>query len=280
MGGRAPAVAESATVSLPTGTVVQGRYELLGLLGAGMMGAVYRARVGADEVALKQMLEGPDIDGAYNRQRLEQEGAVLARLHHPAVPAVREVFSEGDSTFVAMELVEGTALDRLGALPPERVVRLGQQVCAVLVYLHGVGVMHRDIKPQNLLLRPGGEDRVAVVDFGLARYAEIRHTVTRVGTPGYAPLEQFQGRPEPRSDLYALGATMHHLLTGKTPKPFHPAPLRDVPPALAAVVQKACAERPEGRFPSAVAMGEALEAAATGPPDRRSWLLRWLRGGG
>lgn len=262
---------------LPTGAVVQGRYEILGLLGAGMMGAVYRARHDGQEVALKQMLEGPDIDGAYNRQRLEQEAAVLARLHHPAIPQVREIFSDEASTYVAMDLVEGTALHHLGALDPDRVLRLARQVCAVLVYLHGLGVVHRDIKPQNLLLRPGGGDRVAVVDFGLARYAEIRHTVTRVGTPGYAPLEQFQGRPEPRSDLYALGATMHHLVTGRTPKPFHPSPLKDAPPALAAIVQKACAERPEGRFPSAVAMGEALEAALGGPA-RTPWLLRWLRG--
>jgi serine/threonine-protein kinase len=234
---------------------------VLELVKAGGMGAVYRARDRRlnKEVALKQLLGGPD---AWAEERFSAEGEWLSRLRHPALPRVTDSFCHDGCRFLVMDLVPGQDLESRvegqGPLPPERVRDIALQVLEVLDFLHRQDppVLYRDLKPANLIL--GEDGRVTLVDFGLARTSSGA-PVTAVGTEGYAPLEQYQGRAEVRSDLYALGATMFHLLTGRRPAPFsYEAPGPQVPPWLERVLRRAMAPDPEGRFSSAAEMRAAL----------------------
>ncbi|MEW6283386.1 MAG: serine/threonine-protein kinase, partial [Candidatus Eremiobacterota bacterium] len=204
-------------------TLLDGRYVILSLVGKGGMGAVYKARdirLHDRIVAVKQMLEEDDGDLDYVRKQLDNESRVLQQLKHPTIPGIVDYFTDELATYVVMEFVEGTSLDHMlqqhqaahGApLPPEVVLEYALKICDTLIYLHAQDppVIHRDIKPQNILVKESGE--IALVDFGLARSNVSAGTKTLVGTLGYAPLEQFKGRPDVRSDLYGLGATMFHL---------------------------------------------------------------------
>jgi serine/threonine protein kinase len=232
---------EYATKSLPVGTPLQGgRYQIIGQLGQGGMGAVYLARdmeLFGRLCVVKQMR--PFFASQSERRKAEEdfkrEAEVLARLNHPGHPRVPEVygyFVEGLDQFLVMKYIEGESLERRlerfnRPMSETEVIRCAQEVANALVYLHSrrpQPVIHRDIKPANIIVDP--EDRVWLVDFGLARAAVSSGARVMVaggktvaaGTPGYTPLEQWQMQPSPRSDIYALGATMHHLLTGHDPR--------------------------------------------------------------
>jgi serine/threonine protein kinase len=232
---------EALTRSLPVGTSLQGgRYQVIGQLGEGGMGAVYLARdmeLFGRLCVVKQMR--PFFATQSERRRAEEdfkrEAEVLVRLNHPGHPRIPEVygyFVEGLDQFLVMKYIEGESLERrlerLGRpLAETEVIRCAHEVVDALLYLHSrkpQPVIHRDIKPANIIVDP--EDRVWLVDFGLAKAAVSAGARVMIaggktvaaGTPGYTPLEQWQLRPSTRSDVYALGATMHHLLTARDPR--------------------------------------------------------------
>ena len=226
---------------LPVGTSLQGgRYQIIGQLGEGGMGAVYLAKdmeLFGRLCVVKQMR--PFFASQSERHKAEddfkREAEVLAQLNqpgHPHIPEVYGYFVEGGDQFLVMKYIEGESLERRldrlkRPLSEVEVVRCAAEVANALVYLHSrkpQPVVHRDIKPANVIVDP--EDRVWLVDFGLARASTSSGArvmlaggkTVAAGTPGYTPLEQWQMQANDRSDVYALGATIHHLLTDQDPR--------------------------------------------------------------
>jgi eukaryotic-like serine/threonine-protein kinase len=219
-------------MTLTTGQLLQNRYRISALLGAGGMGAVYRAwDLRLDKsVALKEMVPQPGLDSATATQfraQFRQEAVILGRLAHPNLVPVTDYFEEGGNDYLVMAFVEGESLanriKREGALPEAQVIAWARQLLDALAYCHAQGVIHRDIKPQNVVITPDGN--AVLVDFGLVKLWDPADPQTRtvmrgVGTPEYAPPEQWSAagqHTDPRSDLYSLGATLYHALTGQAP---------------------------------------------------------------
>ena len=265
-------------------TILQSRYRVVSHLGKGGMGAVYEAidlRLG-HTVALKQTLTSDEELW----KQFEREARLMARLNHPVLPRVSDYFTEGHRAFLVMQYVEGSDLADIiarqpGPFPRQAVVAWADQLLDALIYLHSLErqIIHRDIKPHNLKVTPAG--KIILLDFGLAKSqaetgGEASCTSVFGYTPRYAPIEQIQDLGTgPQSDIYALGATLYHLLTGLKPTDAvtraaalvssRPNPLRpanEVNPAisaeLAAVLTKAMAQNPDERFASASEFREAL----------------------
>jgi len=216
------------------GTVIADRYRVIQPLGEGGMKAVYLAedlRFKARRCALAVMVDNFTSEEARRQAVLsfQREADVLAQLDHPAIPRVSDRFSERDHHYFVMDYVAGETLEAKlatagGRLGQSEAIHLALQICDALDYLHTriPPVVYRDLKPANIIVTPEGS--VKLVDFGIARH--FTRDGTTVGTIGYAAPEQYQGQCEPRSDVYALGATLHHLLSGRDPARF---PL-DFPP--------------------------------------------------
>ncbi len=283
---RQPAAHKEGT--LPTKTVLQERYEILAVQGIGGMGAVYQARdlrFGAVSriIAVKEMVNNaPDPRlRQIGVQNFEREANILASLSHPAIPKIFDFFSESNRSYLVMEFVDGRTLEetlteRRKPFDQEQVLNWALQVCDVLTYLHNQKppVIFRDMKPDNLILRHDG--RLMVIDFGIAKVFEQGQRGTMIGTEGYSPPEQYRGVADPRGDLYALAATLHHLLTNRDPRleppfTFHERPIQlfnsGISPEFQTVVTKALAYDLNDRYNSAAEMGEALSRVL---PGRRS----------
>jgi serine/threonine-protein kinase len=202
------------------GTVLAGRYRIVGLLGRGGMGEVYRADDLKLEqpVALKFLPHGLDSDGE-RLARFYREVRVARQVSHAAVCRVYDVAEAEGHFFISMELVDGenlaSLLRRIGRLPPDKALDIARQLCAGLAAAHEKGVLHRDLKPANVML--DGQGNVRITDFGLAGLAEsLRHGDVRSGTPSYMSPEQLQGREVTvRSDIYSLGLVLYELYTGR-----------------------------------------------------------------
>ena len=283
---------------LKPGEVLQGRYRIERVLGAGGMSTVYLAldlRFPSVRrlCALKEMISHiPDPRmRALAQQSFEREAAMLATLSHPAIPKIYDYFTEGERHYLVMEYIPGEDLEtRLrrteGMLPVEEVVSWAVQICDVLHYLHSQQppIIFRDLKPSNIMVDPYG--RVFLVDFGIAKVFQAGQRGTMIGTEGYSPPEQYRGIADPRTDIYALGATLHHLLTRQDPRleppfSFHERPIRRVnpavPEALAQVIMRALEYDPDRRFQSAMEMKQALLAAMGMPAASRSPAIPSVR---
>ena len=275
------AIIAPAAPTMQPGVVLQGRYQIEGTVGIGGMSVVYqgrdlRFRDVVRACAIKEMYQSaPDSNTRlFNLKSFEREAGLLATIQHPAIPKVYDFFEENGRVYLIMELVPGhdleTVLDEArGPLPEERVARWAVQVCDVLSYLHSREpdpILFRDLKPSNAIVTP--DDRLVLIDFGIARTLERNDRKgTMIGTEGYSPPEQYRGVAEPRGDLYALGATLHHLLTNsdprlQTPFTFQERPIRQfnpaVSPELEAIIAKALEYEAVNRWESAEAMKQAL----------------------
>jgi serine/threonine protein kinase len=219
-------------MSLTRGDVLQNRYRITALLARGGMAAIYRGwhTTLNKPIAIKEMCPQPGIDIrtlAHLRRQFKQEASALARLEHPNLVNVLDFFEEGDKAYLVMDLIEGESLaeriERDGALPEDQVLQWANQLLNALAHCHSQGIIHRDVKPANIIIRPDG--RPVLVDFGLVKLWDpddpnTKTVMQSMGTPEYAPPEQYGARPghtDPRSDLYGLGATLYHALAGDTP---------------------------------------------------------------
>lgn len=224
------------------GTIIDGKYKILNEIGRGGMSVVYLAM---DERLNKQWAikeirkKGNGKNDEIVVNSLLAEAHLMKRLDHPALPRIVDIIDNGITIYVVMDYVEGQSLDKVlneyGAQPEELVVGWAKQLCDALSYLHSQkpSIIYRDMKPANVMLKPEGN--IKIIDFGIAReYKEQKLSDTTVlGTKGYAPPEQYSGQTDPRSDIFALGMTMHHLLTGVDPRNGEPyAPVRQWNPEL------------------------------------------------
>jgi tetratricopeptide (TPR) repeat protein len=266
-----------------------GRFEVLGRLGKGGMAVVLRVNdhaLGRD-VAVKLLSPSLRWDPTL-RARFLREARAAATLRHPALVTVFDIDPEG--RFMVMELVRGESLkDRLarGALPPAEVRRIGRALCEGLAAAHAAGVIHRDVKPGNVLLGEAGEVKLA--DFGIASFGDSDLTTTgsHVGTPAYMPPEQLRGRTvDARADVYAAGATLFEAATGRrvhavdasVEDPEHAVLATTQDPGLARAIAKALRDRPDERHRDAMSFAAALGARLRPRRPIRRWLAIALTG--
>jgi serine/threonine protein kinase len=268
-------------------TFASGRYRIGDVLGRGGMATVYLAQDEELErpVAIK-VLAGHLADDPSFRDRFVREARLAAQLSHPNVVQIFDAGEDDGTPFIVMEYVDGHTLsdelDEVGRLDPERVVDLGVQVGAGLEHAHAAGLVHRDIKPGNLLLR-GDDGTVKIADFGIARAAEATRLTQMgsvLGTAAYLAPEQALGEEVTASaDIYSFGCVLYECLTGRPPYVFDTlaelafkhqsepiCPVREirpeVPAELEAVVMRCLARNPDYRPPSAAAIAEELQAAS------------------
>ena len=266
---------------LAPGILLAGRYHITKVLHRGGSSTVYLADdtiLQGREVALKELRVHPDASPEEVQEAeawFARESYLLSNLQHQLIPAFYSVFREEQRPYIVQEYIHGENLDdlvrRQGPVTESQALRWGRSLCNLLSYLHGQSagpLIYRDLKPANIVLR-ARDQRLMVVDFGIARPLNRGEVGTVIGTPGYAPPEQYQGLADERSDVFALGATLHRLLTGYDPEqgqPFTFPPVRSLNPtvsaALSAVVARAVELDPAQRLPSASAMATALDGVA------------------
>ena len=279
-GGHQPSIKQ-----LDPGSVLSHRYEIVRRIGGGGMGAVYLAKdrnLGDAPRAVKEMVEA-HLDPTMHEKAIgdfKRESLLLTSLEHPSIPTIYDYFYDEPlgRFYLVMKFISGGDLaSRLrnapgGRIDEKTVADWGMQAADVLHYLHSrpKPIIYRDLKPANLMI-DGNTSRIMLIDFGIARWVQQEEKgVTAVGTMGYAPPELFGGRVEPRSDVYSLGATMFHLMTGSDPQdnPLlifdfnkNPRP-RQITPSLSSemeqILMRAVEYKPEDRFASAGAMRDAL----------------------
>jgi len=268
---------------LAAGTILQGRYEIQELTHTGGMGYIYLAkdRKLYDRLCIVKQVKEP-VKSDSDLKKLEEEARRMAKLSHPNVAMILDHFVEGDYYFLVVERISGKTLSEVfeechGQLTEDEVVNWAIAMCDVISYIHSEEIIHRDISSDNVMLTKEGA--IKFVDFGTLR--ELRYITTKgtagMGKYGYTPPEQWQGKPTPQSDIFALGATVYYLLTGSLPlskeylsgqgpqrqdfSPMFP-PIRqknpDISPELEAVLQRALQLDANSRYSLAAEMGQAL----------------------
>jgi hypothetical protein len=254
---------------LASGAVLAGRYRIERFLAGGGMGRVYLARdqrLDDRQCAIKEVFDrfNDPEERARAIEYFHREAGTLSQLKHPAIPAIVDRFGEGNCHYLVMDYIEGTNLEdevaaQGGRLPESRVIEIARELCEVLTYLHSFHppIIYRDMKPGNVILTPAGH--AVLIDFGIARIFTPQGKATLIGTPGFAPPEQYAGQVDERSDLYGLAATLHYLLTSRDPEkhpPFSFPPVHtlrpETAPFLAHAIDKALAYKSEDR-PQSVA---------------------------
>lgn len=262
---------------VPGMSIGHDRYLVERIIALGGMGAIYAAQ---DQhlhrpCAVKEMLD--TFTAPKEREQsvewFRREASMLHDLNHPAIPRVRDYFDDGGRYYLVMDLVNGQnlaeVLDREGQpwLSEMRVRNWAIQLCEVLSYLHHQNVIFRDLKPANVMVGP--DERIKLIDFGIARSLRAQNEATVIVTFGFASPEQMQGHPEPRSDLFSLGATLHRLLTHhdpatNTPTVFDFPPIHifrpDVTFEFQEIIMRSLAIRPSERWTSAGEMGRAIRS--------------------
>lgn len=266
---------------LQPGDILQGRYRIMGTLGVGGFSAVYQARdLRFPNVtklcAIKEMtnLAADPHLRELTIKSFEREASILATLDHPAIVDVYDYFSESDRSYLVQEFIRGKDLDAYldsnegKMIPQETVFDWALQLCDVLIYLHSQKpqpIIFRDLKPSNIMLDPYG--RITLIDFGIAKIFEGGEKGTMVGTEGYSPPEQYRGEATTAGDIYALGATFHHLLTLQDPRleppfSFTERPIRAVNPSVSpsfeAIIMRCLSYQPKDRFQNGMEFKEAL----------------------
>lgn len=287
---------------LQIGSVVDGKYKVLNKIGQGGMSVVYLAlNERANKTwAIKEVRKDGTQDFATVKQGLIAETNILKSLNHKYLPSIVDVIDDGDTFLIVMDYIQGKSLNIIlkesmekEGLPiyVEDVISWGKQLCDVLYYLHTRPhpIIYRDMKPANVMLKPDGE--ISLIDFGTARIFKTGNSedTTCLGTPGYAAPEQYggNGQSRPQSDIYCLGATLHHLITGRNPAPtpFNfpkitqcrptlleetPRELRNVLLGLEMIIDKCTQYNPEDRYQSCAELKYDLEhPEELGLPYRR-----------
>jgi serine/threonine protein kinase len=271
---------------LKPGHLLHNRYVITHRKAISGVGALYQARdlqpLGRERrvCAIKEVVLGAPDSPAYQEgvDSFMLNGERLASLSHPAIPRVREYFVDGDCAYLVTEFVQGRDLENILCeernLPAETVHRWALELCDVLHYLHTrpQPIIFRDVKPSNVMI--DWHSKAHLVDFGIAVPLDPHREHAPLGTDGYAAPEQYQGEVSPVIDIYGLGATLHHLLTGRDPRleppfTFGRRPIREINPAVpepfAAVVMQAVEREPWKRFASAAEMKKALEHLPLAP---------------
>jgi serine/threonine-protein kinase len=244
------------------GTVIQGRYRLERLLGKGGFGAVFLATDQRLNRALAlKFLTRADV---WSIDRFLEEAKTIAALEHENIVAVYDVVDTPFGLAIAMQYIDGPCLidviKKQGAIPAERAVAIFRQICLGIDYAHRKRIIHRDIKPHNVMLTPEG--RAKILDFGLARKTDLASSEGK-GTPTYMAPEQLVGeKVDQRADIYALGKTFYHMLTAEVPTNPQPQKLS---PSMRPIVMRCTQYHPEARYASAAAIVEALDGSGRMP---------------
>ncbi|MGN1139421.1 MAG: serine/threonine protein kinase [Ruminococcus sp.] len=244
------------------GAVIDGKYEILKEIGKGGMSVVYLAmdKHLNKQWAVKEIRKkGSGKNDEIVVNSLLAEANLMKKLDHPSLPRIVDIIDNGITIYVIMDYIEGESLDKIlneyGAQPEELVINWAKQLCDALSYLHSQKppIIYRDMKPANVMLKPEGN--IKIIDFGIAReYKEQNLADTTVlGTKGYAPPEQYSGQTDARSDIFALGMTMHHLLTGVDPRKGDAyAPVRqwnlDLSEGIELIINKCVEPAAENRY--------------------------------
>ena len=261
---------------LEIGSLVDGKYKILNKVGQGGMSVVYLAmnEKANKQWAVKEVRKDGIKDFEIVKQGLVAETDILKKLNHPSLPSIVDVIDADNSFIIIMDYIEGNslkhALDEYGAQPQEHVISWAKQLCDVLEYLHTrtPPIIYRDMKPANVMLKPDGN--VTLIDFGTAREFKEKNLedTTCLGTVGYAAPEQFggKGQTDARTDIYCLGATLYHLVTGIHPSvepPYEIKPIREINPMLSGglerIISKCTQKDPNARYQSAAELMYALE---------------------
>lgn len=272
--------------SLKANTILINRFKILGMLGGGGQGAVYQARDlnfpdAKRLVAIKEMhypTGDPGVRSA-TMSTFQREANILATLSHPAIPKIFDFFDQNNRAYLVMEYINGSDLEdilkKTKELPMEKILEWAADLCDVLDYLHNQPepIIFRDVKPSNIMIDHHG--RVRLIDFGIAKVFVSGVKNTMIGTEGYSAPEQYKGDVNPLSDIYALGATLHHIITRTDPRleppfSFNERPLKDynptIPAGLEEVVNKSLEMDPHDRFKSCAEMKEAINRIRYGAP--------------
>lgn len=260
---------------LEIGSLIDGKYKILSEIGHGGMSVVYMAiNEKANKTwAIKEVRKDGVLDFEAVKQGLIVETDMLKKLKHPNLPSIVDVIEDEKTFLIVMDYIEGNslskALEEYGAQPQEYVIEWAKQLCDVLGYLHSrvPPIIYRDMKPANIMLKPDGN--LTLIDFGTAREFKEKNLAdtTCLGTIGYAAPEQFggMGQTDARTDIYCLGATLYHLVTGCNPSepPYEMKPIREINPGLSSglerIILKCTQRNPSDRYQSAEELMYALD---------------------